>query len=108
LWREASTNQAETWLLAAEQPAAPPAEGPPGRRHPAADFNGDFRSDILFQNDKGSVAIWTMNGLNRTGGAIVGQADAGWHIKDAADLNGDGKADVVWQHDDGSVSMWTM
>jgi hypothetical protein len=28
------------------------------------DFNGDGKSDILFQNTNGNVAIWEMNGLN--------------------------------------------
>ena len=27
-----------------------------------SDFNGDGKSDILWQNDNGQVAIWELNG----------------------------------------------
>ena len=36
------------------------------------DFNGDGKSDILWQNDNGQAAIWLMNGLNPIAGAAVG------------------------------------
>jgi len=32
----------------------------------AADFNGDGKSDILWQNDSGLPSIWTMDGTNCT------------------------------------------
>ena len=37
----------------------------------AADFNGDGKSDILWQNDSGLPAIWTMDGTNMTAGAVL-------------------------------------
>ena len=37
----------------------------------AADFNGDGKSDILWQNDNGLPAIWLMDGTNITGAAVL-------------------------------------
>jgi hypothetical protein len=31
----------------------------------ARDFNGDGKDDILWQNDSGQAAIWTMDGLTQ-------------------------------------------
>jgi len=33
----------------------------------SADFNGDGKSDILWQNDNGLPGIWTMDGSHITG-----------------------------------------
>jgi len=36
-----------------------------------ADFNGDGKTDILWRNDFGSVAIWTMNGGVKVADQVV-------------------------------------
>ena len=36
--------------------------GPTWHVKAAADFNGDGKADILWQNDNGQAAIWLMNG----------------------------------------------
>jgi hypothetical protein len=36
------------------------------------DFNGDSKSDILWQNNSGQVAVWLMNRTTASGGSIVG------------------------------------
>ena len=66
----------------------------------AADFNGDGKSDILWQNDSGLPAIWTMDGTNLPGwnGRPEPRTVRGIS-KHAADFNGDGKADILWQSD---------
>ena len=46
-----------------------PDPGPTWHVAAAADFNGDGKSDILWQNDSGLPAIWTMDGTTITGGA---------------------------------------
>ena len=74
----------------------------------AADFNGDGKADILWQNDDGTPAIWLMDGTNGIGSAVLGNPGADWHIKAAADFNGDGKADILWQNDDGTPAIWLM
>jgi serralysin len=64
---------------------------------------------MLWQNASGQAAIWTMDGMNLTGGATVGpNPGRSWHAEDAADFNGDGKADILWQSDSGQAAIWTM
>ena len=87
-----------------------PNPGPSWHVKDAADFNGDGKADILWQNDSGQAAIWTMDGMNLTGAGTVGpNPGPSWHVKDAADFNGDGKADILWQNDSGQAGSgpWT-
>lgn len=73
------------------------------------DFNADGNCDLLWQNDNGSAAVWSLNGLSLTGGALAGpNPGPDWHVLASADFNGDGKADILWQNIDGSVAIWTM
>jgi Ca2+-binding RTX toxin-like protein len=74
----------------------------------AADFNGDGKADILWQNDSGLPAIWTMDGNKATGYAALPDVGPTWHVAAAADFNGDGKADILWQNDSGLPAIWTM
>jgi hypothetical protein len=75
------------------------------------DFNGDLRSDILFQNAGGTPAVWLMNdtgtGIASTGPALSNPGPT-WHAKDSADFNRDGKADILWQNDSGTPAVWLM
>ena len=48
-----------------------PNPGPTWHVDAAADFNGDGKADILWQNDSGLPAIWTMDGTNITGAAAL-------------------------------------
>ena len=45
------------------------------------DYNGDGKSDIIFQNTNGSVAIWEMNGTTPTAETLVQTLDPSWHIQ---------------------------
>jgi Ca2+-binding RTX toxin-like protein len=74
-----------------------------------SDVNGDGTSDIYWQNDDGSAAIWTMNGFAQLGGSPVGSNPGPtWHMIGSGDFNGDGYADVLWQNDNGQADIWTM
>ena len=72
------------------------------------DFNGDGKSDILWQNANGTPAIWTMDGTHITSSADLPNPGPSWHAAEAADFNGDGKSDILWQHADGTPAIWTM
>ena len=79
------------------------------------DFDGNNKSDILWQSNDGIPAMWSMNGASAT--AIGGVGPFGpfpfnpgpsWHIKANGDFNDDGKSDILWQNDNGTPSIWMM
>jgi hypothetical protein len=72
------------------------------------DFNGDSKSDILWQNTDGSIAEWQMNSLTATPSAI-GALPSGWTTAGTGDFNGDSKADILLRNTvNGSVAQWQM
>ncbi|HEY4282114.1 MAG TPA: FG-GAP-like repeat-containing protein [Chthoniobacterales bacterium] len=75
-----------------------------------ADFNGDGKSDIIWQdNSTGERAIWLMNGTAYSSGLIFGNAPTEWQIMGNGDFNGDGKTDIVWENSStGECAFWFM
>jgi Ca2+-binding RTX toxin-like protein len=78
------------------------------------DFNGDGKSDILWRNDYGGVALWQMDGATVTSGNLTSVPDlaASWKAAGTGDFNGDGKSDILWRNNDGStdgsIAVWAM
>jgi Ca2+-binding RTX toxin-like protein len=72
------------------------------------DFNGDKKSDILWRNDDGRVAVWQMNGSTVTSGSTFATVSTSWKIAGTGDFTGDKKSDILWRNDDGSVALWQM
>ena len=79
-----------------------------------ADFNGDGRSDILWQhsNSAGQVdarSVWLMNGNQFIGGGMVANPGGEWAVVGTDDYNNDGRADLMWHHaQTGTNSEWLM
>jgi hypothetical protein len=72
-----------------------------------SDFNGDGRTDLVWQHTDGRVHVWFLNGMTQTGGAYINAAAlANWRAAASADMNGDGRQDLLWQHTDGRVYVW--
>ena len=71
------------------------------------DFDANFHSDILWQRDDATVAVWD-NGQIGGGHWIAdpGVVPASWHIADKGDFDGNGHSDILWRNDDGSTSIW--
>jgi FG-GAP-like repeat len=73
------------------------------------DFNGDGKSDILWNNDYGTVALWQMNGSNVSGSLTsTPSIDLSWKVAGTGDFNSDGKTDVLWRNTNGSIALWQM
>jgi hypothetical protein len=73
------------------------------------DVNGDGKSDLLWSNTTGQVAVWEENGPNLIGaGVSAGQMGSEWHVAAVGDFNGDHKSDLLWVSDTGSVAVWLM
>jgi len=112
LWQNDS-GQAAIWLMNGTTRVSLGAPGSMGNEwhiKGIGDFNGDGKSDVLWQSDTtGQAAIWLMNGLTLLSNTNVGSnLGTSWHAKGAEDFNGDGKADILWQNDSGQAMVWLM
>jgi predicted alpha-1,2-mannosidase len=98
-------NQALTLTVTQTQQAANPWE-----LVGAADFNGDGKPDLIWQNTaSGQRAIWLMNGTTYLSSVSLGTVATDWDIVGAADFNGDGKPDLIWQNIvNGQRAIWLM
>lgn len=73
------------------------------------DFNGDGRSDILWQGPGGQAQVWYMNDGTRLGAVNLNAVQgAGWNVAGIGDFNGDGKGDILWSNANGQAQIWTM
>ena len=72
------------------------------------DFNGDCKSDILWRDDNGNVAMWLMNGPAVLQASVLGDVPSNWSIVGQRDFNGDGYADILWRDSVGDVAIWLM
>ena len=79
--------------------------GPSWHAKASGDFNGDGNPDILWQNDSGEAAIWTLSGATRIGGGSVGNPGPSWHVIGVGDFNRDGLSDILWQNDSGEAAI---
>ena len=64
-----------------------------------ADFNGDGKSDILWQdNSTGARVILFMNGTSPLGVAVLGTVPTSWNIVGSGDFNADLNSDILWEN----------
>ena len=74
----------------------------------SGDFNGGSDSDLLWQNQNGTPAIWEMNGTTIIGAAALPDPGPSWQIIATGDFNGDGKSDILFQNTNGTPTIWEM
>jgi YD repeat-containing protein len=106
VWSMDGARQTDALFL---EPARLPDPG--WRVRAVADMNGDTRPDLVLQHaQRGSVAVWHLNGRSLTDGQLVAApaTDTAWQIVAAGDLDGDGWSDFVFQHDEGALAAWMM
>jgi hypothetical protein len=72
------------------------------------DFDGDARSDILWRNTNGQVAIWFMSGGTRVGEANPGGQDPSlfWKVQAIGDFDGNLRSDILWRDESGQLAIW--
>jgi len=74
------------------------------------DINGDFRADIVFQNDNGAVVVWEMGGAAGTtitsANLININPGPAWHIVGMRDMDNDHDIDILFQNDNGAAVIW--
>jgi hypothetical protein len=66
-----------------------------------SDFNGDGKSDLIWQDSNGTPVVWYLNGTTFSGSGdslVFPGSPAGWRIAGVGDFNGDGKVDLVAQN----------
>lgn len=70
------------------------------------DFNGDSKSDLLWRDASGDVAIWLMSGAKMLQSTEVGGVANTWSVIGQRDFDGDGDADILWRNVSGDLAMW--
>lgn len=120
LWHNQQTGELYVWLMNGVRQKAGVYLSPDRVANPdwkvaaAADFDGDGKVDILWQNTKsGELYVWIMDGLTRTSRSNFltpnRVADTNWRVRAVNDFNGDGKPEILWQHmATGDLYIWTM
>src|SRR5262249_34947105 len=86
-----------------------PNSGPSWHVVGTGDFDGDGKSDILWQNSNGQPGVWLMDGTSvKTGAAVTVAPNAGpsGKVIGWGDLEGDGNSDILWQNDNGQAGIW--
>jgi hypothetical protein len=80
-----------------------------------ADFNGDGKSDLLWQNSlTGAIGTWLMNGTIAPSVSVSAIPDYPWILPEwsvaaTGDFNADGRTDLVWQNNrTGERAIWLM
>jgi len=113
LWRDHAGDNV-LWLMNLITPgsvATLPAVTPDWHFKAAAAFvvdGSDFgNADILWQNDNGALALWTMNGTTVSAISALPNPGPTWHVVGDNDFVGDARDDILFQNDDGSLAIWT-
>ena len=115
VWQDPVSGAAQVWFLGGAQGnvvtgAATLSNGNSWRIMSVADFNGDGRPDVIWQDPATGLAqIWFMGGVQGTTvtGAVNLTASNTWRIVGTGDFNQDGHPDVLWQDPvSGTTQIW--
>jgi hypothetical protein len=76
--------------------------------HVAHDFNGDARSDILWRDTSGNVALWLLNGSQIIASGGLGAIPTAYAIVGQRGFDGGSDAGIFWRGSDGDLTLWLM
>ena len=117
VWRNGATGDVYAWLMNGR--TIKPGSGFVGSAPigtwgilGVGDFNGDLKSDLLWQNTvTGDVNVWFLDGtsIRPESGNVSALAPATWTLVGASDFDGDFKDDIVWRNTTSSDAyIWYM
>lgn len=75
------------------------------------DLNQDARADLIFEDDDGFLATWSMSGAEMSSPSLLIPSqvgDGGFRVVGSGDFNGDRQEDLLFQHADGTLAVWFM
>ena len=75
------------------------------------DFDGDLKTDILWQDTEGRLVVWFMNGKKYLRSTYLDEGRplaTDWRPVAVGDIDGDQQKDILFQHADGKVAIWSM
>jgi hypothetical protein len=78
--------------------------------HVTMDFNKDGFPDLLFEDASGTIAYWSLNGVERVGGSLFDESPgtSDWQLVGCGDFDGDHQLDLVFQDSSGALVTWLM
>jgi hypothetical protein len=74
------------------------------------DFSGDGKSDVIWRNGAGQIALWEFDGTALASTTVAGTlSDANYKVVGAGDVNGTGRSELILRHETGgSMAWWEM
>jgi hypothetical protein len=72
-----------------------------------SDFNGDGKSDVIWQGADGTPGIWLMNGATPISQVGLPNSGSAWHIVGTGDFDASGRSGVLWQNGT-TLGLWLM
>jgi len=72
------------------------------------DFDGSGKSDVLWRDSGGDLAMWFMSGNQIAASSVIGSVATNWSVVGQRDFNADGDADILWRDNLGNLDLWLM
>ena len=73
------------------------------------DFDGDRRTDVIWNRPQGDMQFWRGDGSNFASRQYFAQYPVDWTLIGTEDIDGDGKSDLIWHRArDGLLAYWIM
>ncbi len=101
----------EVWLLnqtnfvEAKAISGGPPLSPEWQLVSSADMDGDKKTDLIFQNTKGQIAAWLLDGTTFRVSKVIKKSLARWRVIAANNLNNDARSDILLRDAKGRLAI---